>query len=73
MGRGFWHDIILNLIEERGRAQGAPIVEFPEREIFVEGDDFKVGLKWYELLFSVSGFFLSLPPNAYGVVIHPDG
>ncbi|MBI5955168.1 MAG: hypothetical protein HY865_26220 [Chloroflexi bacterium] len=65
--------MILNRIEEKGRAEGAPIVNFPERTISVEGEDIYVGQGWVEWFLLVSGFYLALPPNTYGVVVYPDG
>jgi hypothetical protein len=65
--------MMLNRIEEKGRKEGAPIVNFLEREISVEGEDMYVGQNGLEWLLYVSAFYLSLPPNTYGVVVYPDG
>jgi hypothetical protein len=65
--------VMLNRIEEKGRASGAPIVNFPERTISIEGEDVYVGQKQLEWLFFVSAFYLALPPYTYGVVVYPDG
>jgi hypothetical protein len=73
MCQAFLRRVILSRIEERGRAEGAPIVSFPEREISVAGEDVYVGQGWIEWLLMISGFYLALPPNTYGVVVYPDG
>lgn len=73
MCRTFLRKLILTSIEERGRAEGAPTVVFTERDISVEGDEIKAGLKRYEWWLALSWFYLALPHNAYGVVVHPNG
>jgi hypothetical protein len=73
MLRNFLRQVILGRIEERGRAEGAPIVTFPEREISVEGEEMNIGQGWIQWYFVISGFYLTLPHNAYGVVVHPNG
>jgi hypothetical protein len=73
MCQAFLRKVILSRIEERGRAEGAPIVNFPERTISIEGEDMYVGQGWLEWLFVIGGFFLALPPHTYGVVVYPDG
>jgi hypothetical protein len=65
--------IVLESIEETGRVEGAPIVNFPERIISVEGEDMYVGQKLLERFLDVSAFYLALPPNTAGVVVYPDG
>ncbi len=76
--RGF----ILGRIEERGRHQGAPTVTFSERKISSPGEDIYVAngllrilvrLITLRLITLTSGFYLALPPNAFGVVIFPNG
>ena len=64
---------MLKSIEETGRAEGAPIVNFPERVISTEEEDIYVGRNLLERLLHVSAFYLALPPNTYGVVVFPDG
>jgi hypothetical protein len=73
MPKSFIYQAILSGIEERGLAEGAPMVTFPEREVSVEGEDIYVGRKWLEWLFFVNAFYLALPPHTYGVVVSPDG
>lgn len=73
MCRKFLREVILTSIAERGRAEGAPTVIFTDREISVEGDELKVGMKRYEWWLAISWFYHSLPHNAYGVVSHPNG
>jgi hypothetical protein len=73
MLRNFLRQIILSRIEERGRAEGAPTVTFTEKEIFAEGDEMNIGRGWTQWYFLISGFYLALPHNAYGVVVHPNG
>jgi len=59
----------LERIEEAGRRLGAPTVTFSGRKISIPGEDIYVK----NSLSRTSGFYLALPPNAFGVVIHPDG
>lgn len=73
MLRSFLHRVILDKITERGQIEGAPIVNFLDRKISVEGEDMYVGQGWLEWLFWIGGFYLALPPNTYGVVVFPDG
>jgi len=73
MSKSFIYQAILSGVEERGLAEGAPMVTFPEREVSVEGEDIYVGRKWLEWLFFVNAFYLALPPHTYGVVVSPDG
>lgn len=73
MCRKFLREVILTSIAERGRAEGAPTVVFTDREVSVEGDELKVGMKWYEWWLAISWYYHSLPHNAYGVVSHPNG
>ncbi|MDD2923338.1 MAG: hypothetical protein PHQ36_13725 [Anaerolineales bacterium] len=70
---GFLRQYILNRIEENGRSTGAPAVEFGGKKISVAGENLYAGEDWQQRLFGASAFYLSLPPNAYGVVIFPDG
>lgn len=65
--------LVVNRIAKTGRIEGAPPVKFPEKKISVEGEDMYAGLGFWQRLTRVSAFYLALPPNAYGVVIYPDG
>jgi hypothetical protein len=68
------HRIVMDMIEERGRRRGAPVVEFADKRISVPGDDIDVRygcLFWW--LLNISGFYLSLPADTYGIVIYPTG
>lgn len=67
--RGF----ILGKIEEAGRRRGAPSITFSDRKISVLGEDIYVAKSLLQGIIMMSGFFLPLPPNAFGVVIFPDG
>lgn len=69
----FLRRLILDGIEENGRNMGSPAVEFGEKKISVVGENLYAGNTWTQWLFGVSAFYLSLPPNTYGVVIFPDG
>ncbi len=73
MAQSLLRRFILNSIEEKGRIGGAPKVNFLEKKISIEGEDIYVGQGWLQWLTLISGFYLALPPNAYGVVIFPDG
>jgi hypothetical protein len=73
MAQSLLHRLILKSIEEKGRIGGAPKVSFPDKKISVEGEDMYAGQGRLEWLTYTSGFYLTLPPNAYGVVIFPDG
>jgi hypothetical protein len=64
---------VLGRIEEDGRQKGAPTVIFSERKIFAPGEDIYVANDFWYFISSASGFYLPLPPNAFGVVIFPDG
>jgi hypothetical protein len=64
---------VLGRIEEEGRRQGAPAVTFSDRKISIPGEDIYVANGFWWFISLTSGFFLALPPNAYGVVISPDG
>jgi hypothetical protein len=73
MAQSLLHRLILNKIEENGRIEGAPKVVFLEKKISIEGENIYAGqgcLYWFTM---ISGFYLNLPPNAYGVVVFPDG
>lgn len=69
--------LALAIITARGRRYGAPTVIFPDRTISVSGGDIyvKTGIiRWLiRLLTETSGFYLTLPPNVFGLVIFPDG
>jgi len=73
MLKSFIRRVILDKITEKGQVEGAPIVNFLERKISVEGEDMYVGQGWLEWLFWLGGFYLALPANTYGVVVYPDG
>jgi hypothetical protein len=65
--------IALERIEEAGRRRGAPTVTFSGRKISIPGEDIYVANSISRTITSTSGFYLPLPPNAFGVVIFPDG
>jgi hypothetical protein len=64
---------VLGRIDEDGRQQGAPTVVFPDRKIASPGEDIYVANGLLRFISLTSGFYLPLPPNAFGVVIFPDG
>jgi hypothetical protein len=63
----------LERIEEAGRRLGAPTVTFSGRKISIPGEDIYVSNSLSRSITLTSGFYLPLPPNAFGVVIFPDG
>lgn len=69
----FIRKIILDRIREDGQYQGVPVIKFPERNISVDGNDIVIDYGFLRRMVKASGFYLSLPPNAYGVIIKPDG
>ena len=64
---------VLGKIEKAGRRLGAPTVAFSGRKISTPGEDIYVTYGFLGSIASTSGFYLPLPPNAFGVVIFPDG
>lgn len=73
MAQSLLRRLILNSIEEKGRIKGAPKINFLEKKISVEGEDMVVGQEWLQYWSLISGFYLNLPSDVFGVVIHPDG
>lgn len=73
MNQPFLRRYVLEGIERRGRRQGAPVVTFPQRTISVEGESIYVADGIRFLITRTSGFYLSLPANAFGVVVFPNG
>jgi len=73
MNQPFLRRYVLEGIERRGRRQGAPVVTFPQRTISVQGESINVADGIWYLVTRTSGFYLSLPANAFGVVVFPDG
>lgn len=69
----FLRTLILRDIERTGRNQGSPTIKFDNRKITVAGEDLYSGEMWYERLLGANAFYLPLPSNVYGIVIHPDG
>jgi regulator of protease activity HflC (stomatin/prohibitin superfamily) len=67
------HRFALRRIEEAGRRLGAPTVTFSGKKISVPGEDIYVPNSITRFITRTSGFYLPLPPNAFGVVIFPDG
>ena len=65
--------MVLGRIEQAGRRLGAPTVTFSGRKISVPGEDIYVANSPSRSVTMTSGFYLPLPPNAFGVVIFPDG
>ena len=65
--------LYLRGIENEGRALGTPVIKFENRKVIAPGPDQDVpnGLMYF--LTDASGFYLSLPPNTVGIIIHPDG
>ncbi|MEK6752592.1 MAG: hypothetical protein AABZ00_10035 [Chloroflexota bacterium] len=64
---------ILRIIERWGRNRGSPTVKFENRKITFAGEDLYTGEYLFLRLLRANAFYLPLPPNAYGVVIYPDG
>ena len=67
------HGFVLRRIEEVGRRLGAPTITFSGRKISIPGEDIYVANSLVRFITRTSGFYLPLPPNAFGVVIFPDG
>lgn len=65
--------LFLRAIENRGRALGTPVVKFENRKIVAPGPDQEVPNGLLYFLTDASGFYLSLPPNTVGIIVHPDG
>ncbi|MBI2332399.1 MAG: hypothetical protein HYU84_09625, partial [Chloroflexi bacterium] len=65
--------LYLRDIENRGRALGTPVIKFENRKIIAPGPDQEVPNGLMRFLTDTSGFYLSLPPNTVGIIIHPDG
>jgi hypothetical protein len=73
MNKSPLRSFVLEIIEKHGRQEGAPTVLFSDRKISSPGEDIYVANGFLRLISSTSGFYLPLPPNAFGVVIFPDG
>ena len=70
----FLHYYILSRIEKKGRALAtSAMIQFDDRNIVVEGEDIFVSKNLLQRLSNTSAFYLSLPPNVFGIVIYPDG
>lgn len=63
-----WRDI-----ENRGRAEGLPVLKFDNRKIISQGPEHRVPYDLWYFFTGVSGFYLSVPPNTFGILIHPNG
>lgn len=63
----------LRAIENEGRALGTPSIKFDNRKIIASGPDQDVPNGLVYFLTDASGFYLSLPPNTVGIIVHPDG
>ena len=68
-----FRSFVLGRIQETGRRWGPPNVRFVDRSISVQGEDIVVRSGFLYYLTSVSGFYLALPANVFGVVSFPDG
>ncbi len=64
---------LLSRTEKRGRQLGSPTIKFDEKKIALPGEEIFVGTNFFRWLFNAYAFYLPLPPNAFGVVIFPDG
>jgi hypothetical protein len=73
MNQSPFRNYVLGRIQEAGRRFGAPDLVFPERAISVQGQDIWVGKPFLYFITRTTGFFLTLPANAFGMVIYPDG
>ena len=65
--------LILRSIERAGRNLGSPTIKFDNRKIVVIGEDLYAGEWLFMRLLKANAFYLPLPSNSYGIVIHPDG
>lgn len=68
----FLGDLVRAIIVRWGRLVGAPTVRFEKKQIMMEVGELRVGWFW-RFLTGMSGFFLPLPANTWGIVVHPDG
>lgn len=73
MNRSLMRTLVLGRIAEQGRLQGAPNVKFPARTISLPGPEIFVGQGFVQSMTLISGFYLALPANVFGIVIFPDG
>lgn len=65
---------ILRLIERWGRNEGSPTIKFDNRKIAVASEyPLRTGQNIFLRLIGANAFYLSLPANAYGIVVYPDG
>jgi len=67
------HRFTVSRIKEVGRYKSAPTISFSDKEISILGKDIYVANSFTRLISSTSGFYLPLPPNAFGVMSFPDG
>ena len=65
--------LILRRIERTGRNLGSPTIKFENRKIVAVGEDLYAGEWLFLRLLKANAFYLPLPSNSYGIVIHPDG
>lgn len=66
-------DRVKNWLENQGRIQGSPSIKFENKRVIISGSDQEVRDDLLYLLTDVRGFYLSLPHNTAGMIIHPDG
>ncbi len=65
--------LVLRRIERTGRNLGSPTIKFENRKIVAAGEDLYAGETLFLRLLKANAFYLPLPSNSYGLVIHPDG
>ncbi len=65
-------DLHRERINRRGRRHGVPNIIFEDKQVSRDGGMILIGEGW-SWLTGVSGFYLSLPANTWGVLTHSDG
>ena len=70
----FLHNWMLQRIKKNSqKIQPPSSIGFDKKNLVVDGGYFSIGGNWFLQALNATGFFLSLPPNVYAVVIYPDG
>lgn len=64
---------MLNKIEKQAQASKSQIIAADEKSLVVYGERIIIKDDWLSRLSDATGFFLSVPPNFYCVVLYPDG
>lgn len=65
-------DLDRERINRKGRRRGVPTIIFEGKQVSIDGGMVLIREGW-SWLTGVSGFYLSLPANTWGVLTHPNG